>query len=45
MRSNINNKNNNYNKKVRNRVEKLLLSWKIKKMVISYNNKCFLCTN
>ena len=44
MRSNINNKNNNYNKKVRNRVEKILLSWKIK-MVISYNNKCFLCTN
>ena len=30
MRSHINNKNNNYNKKVRNRVEKILLSWKIK---------------
>ena len=29
MRSHINNKNNNYNKKIRNRVEKLLLSWKI----------------
>ena len=30
MRSNINNKNNNYNKRIRNGVEKLLLSWKIK---------------